>query len=232
MTKPISIPNTFATATTTIPLSQLDTNFTTVSSSINDANTYSNYAPDTGIANGYAVTFTSLTTSYTAGLRIQFKAANANTGASTLNVNGQGAKNILFPNGTAITTGTIIANAIVDVIYDGTQFLLLSTGGYYNVPPVGAKTAPYTLARTDVAKYVEIGTSGSITIPDAVFANGDVVGIVNNTASNSTVTCSITTAYLSGTDGDKATIQILPRGIASVLFLSSTVCIITGAVTP
>ena len=106
MTKPISIPNTFATATTTIPLSQLDTNFTTVSSSINDANTYSNYAPDTGIANGYAVTFTSLTTSYTAGLRIQFKAANANTGASTLNVNGQGAKNILFPNGTSITTGT------------------------------------------------------------------------------------------------------------------------------
>lgn len=228
MTKPISIPNTFATATTTIPLSQLDTNFTTVSGSINDANTYSNYAPDTGIANGYAVTFTSLTTSYTAGLRIQFKAANANTGASTLNVNGQGAKNILFPNGTAITAGTIIANAIVDVIYDGTQFLLLSTGGYYNVPPVGAKTAPYTLARTDVAKYVEIGSGGSITVPDAVFANGDVVGMFNNTSSTVNINCSITTAYSSSSGSTITSITLLPRGLAVVVFISATVCVLSG----
>ena len=230
MTKPISIPNTFATATTTIPLSQLDTNFTTVSSSINDANTYSNYAPDTGIANGYAVTFTSLTTSYTAGLRIQFKAANANTGASTLNVNGQGAKNILFPNGTAITTGTIIANAIVDVIYDGTQFLLLSTGGYYNVPQV-PKSSGYTLTRAEVGKYVEF-TNGSPTINDGVFVSGDVVSLVNNTSGTMQITCNISTAYISGTNTDYSVVYIQTRGVATVLFLSSTACIITGAVTP
>jgi hypothetical protein len=232
MTKPITVPNTFATATTTIPLSQLDSNFTTVSNSINDANTYSNYAADTGVANAYVVTFSSLTTTYAAGLRIQFKATNANTGASTINVNGQGVKNITYANGTNLGPSTILANAIVDIIYDGTQFLLLNTHGYFNVPPVGSKTSSYTLAKADIGKYVEIGSGGSIVIPDAVFANGDVVGIANNTSSNVTITCTITTAYLSGTDGDKATVQIQPRGVGSVLFLSGTVCIITGAVTP
>jgi hypothetical protein len=232
MTKPITVPNTFATATTTIPLSQLDSNFTTVSNSINDANTYSNYAADTGVANAYVVTFSSLTTTYAAGLRIQFKATNANTGASTINVNGQGVKNITYANGTSLGPSTILAGAIVDIMYDGTQFLLLNTNGYFNVPPVGAKTSSYTLAKADIGKYVEIGSGGSIVIPDAVFANGDVVGIANNTSSNVTLTCSITTAYLSGTDGDQATIQITPRGVASVLFLSGTVCIITGAVIP
>ena len=231
MTKPISIPNTFATATTTIPLSQLDTNFSTVSSSINDANTYSNYAVDTGAANAYIVTYTSLTTTYTAGLRLQFKATNANTGASTINVNAQGVKNITFPNGTSLGPGTILANAIIDVIYDGTQFLLLSTGGYYNIPPVGAKTTSYTLAKADVAKYVEIGSGGSIVVPDAVFANGDVVGIFNNTSSTATITCSITTAYSSASGSTVASMTLSPRGLCVVVFISGTVCVLTGNVT-
>jgi len=230
MTKPIVVPNTFATATTTIPLSQLDSNFTTVSNSINDANTYSNYAADTGIANAYVVTFSSITTTYAAGLRIQFKATNGNTGASTINVNGQGVKNITYANGTSLGPSTILAGAIVDIMYDGTQFLLLNTNGYFNIPPVGAKTSSYTLAKTDVGKYVEIGSGGSIVIPDAIFSNGDIVGLVNNTSSNATLTCSITTAYFSGLDGDRSTIYLASRGICSVIFLSGTVCIVNGAI--
>lgn len=229
MTKPIAIPNTFATATTTIPLSQLDSNFTTVSSSINDANTYSNYAVDTGSANAYIVTYTSLTTTYTAGLRLQFKASNANTGASTINVNAQGVKNITFANGTSIAPGTIVSGAIIDIIYDGTQFLLLSPGGYINVPQV-PKSAGYTLTRAEVGKYVEF-TNGSPTIPDGVFYSGDVVGLVNNTNANMQITCSITTAYLSGINVDQSILYILPRGLATVLFLSGTVCIVSGLVT-
>jgi len=230
MTKPITVPNTFATATTTIPLSQLDSNFTTVSNSINDANTYSNYAADTGIANAYVVTFSSITTTYAAGLRIQFKATNGNTGASTINVNGQGVKNITYANGTSLGPSTILAGAIVDIMYDGTQFLLLNTNGYFNIPPVGAKTSSYTLAKTDVGKYVEIGSGGSIVIPDAIFSNGDIVGLVNNTSSNATLTCSITTAYFSGLDGDRSTIYLASRGVCSVIFLSGTVCIVNGAI--
>ena len=126
MTKPVTIPNTFATATTAIPLSNLDADFSTVATALNDANTYSNYAADSGTANAYVVTLTGVSTTYSAGLRIQFKAGAANTGASTLNVNGGGTKNITFQDASALSAGTIAANAIVDVMYDGTQFLLMN----------------------------------------------------------------------------------------------------------
>lgn len=105
-----------------------------------------------------------------------------------------------------------------------------STLGYRNIPAVGTKTTSYTLATTDVGEYVQVGASGSITIPDATFAEGDVISIFNNTASGVTITCSITTAYIAGTDSDKATVTLATRGVCTVLFISSTVCVITGNV--
>jgi hypothetical protein len=105
-----------------------------------------------------------------------------------------------------------------------------STLGYRNVPAVGTKTGSYTLATTDVGEYVQVGSGGSITIPDATFAEGDVISLFNNTSGNITITCSITTAYIAGTDSDKATMTLATRGVATVLFISSTVCVVTGNV--
>ena len=104
------------------------------------------------------------------------------------------------------------------------------TLGYLNIPAVGTKTSSYTLANGDVGKYVQVGTSGSITIPDATFSEGDAIVIANNTSGTITITCSITTAYIAGTDSDKATMTLASRGVASILFLSGTVCIVSGNV--
>lgn len=103
--------------------------------------------------------------------------------------------------------------------------------GFRNVPAVGTKTASYTLATTDLGKYVQVGTSGAIVIPDATFAEGDIISIFNNTSGNITITCTITTAYISGTDTDKATMTLATRGIATVFFISGTVCVVSGSVT-
>ena len=105
------------------------------------------------------------------------------------------------------------------------------TVGFKNIPAVGTKTGSYSLATTDVGKYVQCGSGGAITIPDATFAEGDVVSIVNNTTGNITITCTITTAYIAGTDTDKATMTLATRGIATVFFLSGTVCVVQGNVT-
>lgn len=105
-----------------------------------------------------------------------------------------------------------------------------ATLGYLNLPAVGTKTGSYTLAVGDVGKYVQVGSGGSITIPDATFAEGDVVIIANNTSGNITITCTITTAYIAGTDSDKATVTLATRGFANIVFLSGTVCIISGNV--
>jgi hypothetical protein len=103
--------------------------------------------------------------------------------------------------------------------------------GYRNIPAVGTKTGSYILATADVGKYVQVSTGGSITIPDATFSEGDAVVIFNNTSGNITITCTITTAYIGGTDADKATVTLATRGVANIMFISGTVCVITGNVT-
>lgn len=104
------------------------------------------------------------------------------------------------------------------------------TVGYRNLPAVGTKTGSYILATADVGKYVQVSTGGSITIPDATFAEGDAITIFNNTTGNITITCSITTAYIAGADADKATMTLATRGVATVLFISGTVCVVSGNV--
>ena len=129
-------------------------------------------------------------------------------------------------SGTSILNATAVAGTTTMTLPATT-----STLGYLNLPAVGTKTAPYTLATTDVGKYVQLGASGAITIPDAIFAEGDAVSIFNNTSGAITITCTISTAYIGGTDSDKATVSLATRGVCTILFISGTTCVITGNVT-
>jgi hypothetical protein len=121
--------------------------------------------------------------------------------------------------------GTPSSGTLTNCTVDGTNSI-----GYRDLPAVGTKTGSYTLATGDVGKYVQIGASGAITIPDATFAEGDAISIFNNTSSTATITCSITTAYIAGTDTDKSTMTLATRGVATVLFISGTVCVVVGNV--
>jgi len=105
-------------------------------------------------------------------------------------------------------------------------------GDVRDIPKSGsAKTSSYTLAVGDVGQFIEVGTGGSITIPDAIFSSGDAVSIFNNTSSGVTITCTITTAYIAGTDTDKATVTLATRGVTTILFISGTVCVMGGNLT-
>ena len=101
------------------------------------------------------------------------------------------------------------------------------------IPQSGAaKTSSYTLATTDVGEFIEVGASGAIVIPNATFSAGDVISIFNNTSGDITITCTITTAYIAGADSDEATVDLATRGICTILFISGTVCVISGNVAP
>jgi hypothetical protein len=104
------------------------------------------------------------------------------------------------------------------------------TVGYRNLPAVGSQSGSYSLTTANVGKYVEVASGGSITIPNSTFSAGDVVVIVNNHSAAITITCTITDAYIGGTDTDKATVSLATRGIANIFFVSGTRCIITGNV--
>jgi len=100
------------------------------------------------------------------------------------------------------------------------------------IPQSGsAKTTTYVLATTDVGEFIEVGSGGAITVPNATFSAGDAVVIFNNTSGAITITCSITTAYKGGTDADQASVSLATRGVCNVLFISGTVCVITGNIT-
>ena len=105
-------------------------------------------------------------------------------------------------------------------------------GNIRAVPSVGAaKTAEYTLTISDVGNYVTVGSGGGITLLDDVFTAGDVVSVFNDTTGDITITCTITTAYLAGTDTDQATLTLATRGIATMLFTSPSACVLTGNLT-
>jgi hypothetical protein len=151
--------------------------------------------------------------------------ANGGTGVTT----STGTGSVVLSTSPSLTTpvlGTPTSGNLSNCTADGT-----SAVGYRNIPQSGSdKTTSYSLVTGDVGKFVGVGASGSITIPDATFAAGDVVSIFNNTSGNVTITCTITTAYIAGTDADKATVTLATRGVATILFLSGTVCVINGNV--
>lgn len=84
-----------------------------------------NYAADTGTANTIAIALTPALTAYSAGLAVEVKMNATNTGATTINVNGLGAKTVQF-NGAALTAGQLVAGQIYCLIYDGTNFQVSS----------------------------------------------------------------------------------------------------------
>ena len=135
----------------------------------------------------------------------------------------------------AASTLTISGNYATTLTLTGATNVTLPTSGslgYLNIPQSGsAKTGSYTLATSDIGEFIEIGSGGSIVVPNATFSAGDAVVIFNNTSGAITLTMSITTAYIGGTDSDKATISLATRGICNVLFISGTVCVVTGNVT-
>lgn len=84
------------------------------------------YAADAGSTDAYAITLAPAVTAYTTGMVVYFKANTANTAAATLNVNSLGAKTIKKNNDQDLATGDIEASQLCEVIYDGTNFQLLS----------------------------------------------------------------------------------------------------------
>ena len=75
---------------------------------------------DTGSVNAYSINATSAPV----GQPLQFMAITANTGSSTLTTAATGAKALRNTDGSNLTAAEIQANAVVEVAYDGAQFVL------------------------------------------------------------------------------------------------------------
>jgi hypothetical protein len=195
-----------ANVTGTLPVANGGTGVTSSTGSTNVvlSNSPTLVTPVLGVASATSINKVALTAPAT-GSTLTIADGKTLTASNTLTLAGTDATTLTFPS-------------------------ITSKIGYLNLPPVGTKTTSYTLATGDVGEYVQVGSGGSITIPNSTFAEGDAISIFNNTSGAITITCTITTAYIGGTDSDKATVSLATRGVCTILFISGTVCVITGNV--
>lgn len=85
------------------------------------------YASDAGGDDTYAATIEGISSyAQILGKQIALKVATANTGAASLNINGLGAVAIKNGGTTDVATGDILANTVVLLSHDGTNFQLLN----------------------------------------------------------------------------------------------------------
>jgi len=117
---------------------------------------------------------------------------------------------------------SLAANRTVNIPDGGGTVTL----GYLNAPISSTTT---TIATTDIGKVISL--SAGITIPSgAGFAAGDIVSLYNNTTGNLTITCSAVTTKLAGNNTTVTSATLATRGVATVLFIDATNCVITGNV--
>ena len=133
-------------------------------------------------------------------------------------------KTLTSPTLTTPALGTPTSGTLSSCTVDGTNKV-----GYQNIPLSGTKTASYTLVASDVGKFIELGTSGTVVVPASVFAAGDAISIFNNTSASISCTCSaITDFYKGGTDAAISTFSITTRGVVTILFITATRAVVTG----
>lgn len=139
------------------------------------------YIATAGSANTYTATFSPAFGAYVSGMVINVMMNVANTGASTINVNGLGAKSIVKGVSTALASGDLPINRAVTLIYDGTNFQVQSW--YSDVLKANLASPTFT---------------GTPTLPTGTIAT-------TQTAGNST-TAVATTAFVTTANNLKANI--------------------------
>ncbi len=105
------------------------------------------YGATAGSANTYTLTLSPAPTAYVDGMGVVVKVNAANTGATTLNVNGLGAKAIVDGKGSALTSGKLRLNGIYSLKYSTTSgnFQLVGEGGEYGTAGAAQVLSGYTV---------------------------------------------------------------------------------------
>lgn len=94
-------------------------------------------------------------TAYAAGQTFRAVIANTNTGAVTLNINSVGGVAVTKNGSTALVAGDLLAGAAVEVVYDGTQFQLVT-------PSESTIGAALRVSASAAAAQLAIATTGTV----------------------------------------------------------------------
>ena len=132
-----------------------------------------------------------VTPAYKTGQAFRFKAAYANTGAVTANVNGLGIKAVTKSGGNVLSPGDLRVGAIYDLIYDGTRFQLaggVGGGQFYTEWPTTA-TANQTVFNATYTPGSMMVFVGGVKLAQSAFVatNGTTVTLNTGVAAGTSV---------------------------------------------
>lgn len=196
---------------------------TTSTLGASDVSFFYGNATSTGTANAQIIAATTPATfALTTGYTLTFKPGFANTSATQINVASTGLRNLMKASAagpTALTGGELVANQVVQAVYDGTQFVLNTP-----LPPlelVNAQTGTtYTFQNSDSSKLVTASNAAAqaYTLPQAGAASAFLTGWfadVNNKSTNQAGIVTITPT--TSTIGGAATLVLNPGGAAHIV---------------
>lgn len=131
------------------------------------------------------------------------------------------------------------AGSVANALTIGTG-LTLSSGTTYNGSAavtvnatgstINSQTGAYVLVASDAGKSISI-TTGGVTVPNAVMSAGNIVTIYNNSGSSQTITqgASLTLQWAGQSSSTTGNRTLGLYGIATIIFISSSVAVISGA---
>jgi len=162
----------------------------------------------------YVATASPALTAYAAGNLFSLVVPNTNTGASTINIDGLGAKAITRTGSTALVAGDMIATEVVIVVYDGTRFQLINANSFTNLLVSGTLTY------------------GGVTLTNAVTGTGKMVldtspAIATPTVTNPTVTNYTESVVAIGTVSSSSTLSLTSGTVQTATLTASTACTFT-----
>ena len=94
--------------------------------------------------------------------------------------------------------------------------------------PSNAQSSAYVAVAADAGKAIYISTGG-VTINNSVFSAGDAITIINNSASDQTITKGSGVTLYNTADATDANRTLAQRGMATIWFASASVAYISGA---
>lgn len=127
-----------------------------------------------GSGNAYTATTGDTLTAYYTGMIVGFKANHSNSGASTLNVDAIGAKDIKKGGTTAVATGDIVSGRFYIFEYDGTNFQLL--GGVYGTDITTAIAASSQPLDATLTAFAALSTADNSMLD---FTGTDTMAVVS-----------------------------------------------------
>lgn len=173
-------------------------------------------ATDTGTAGAHVLTPSTALLSYTTGLMLLYRPVNAGTGALTVNVSGLGAKNVKTLLGADPTSGDIVANQPILLMYDGTNFVIIAGSEMLLRTGNQTMTGNLTMVGTQ-AVTGDLSVSGNLTGP-SMTAKGNVAGQIWAGAQDFT---GAVTTVVTQSAGNSSTLAASTAFVAATAFASA-----------